>query len=172
MVLRTRMFALIGVSALLFAACGGDGDSTASSQPNSENQPTGDEAAQATVLVASSEHGDILSDSEGTTLYMFVPDENGEPTCYDDCAASWPALEATGAPSGGDGIEGSLLGTVERTDGATQVTYNDMPLYYFSGDKAAGDTNGQGISDVWWVVAPSGDPVMDKAASADDSYGG
>lgn len=159
MVLRTRMFALIGVSLLLFAACGGDDDSTGSSQPSTENQPAGDESAQETVSVASSEFGDILTDSEGATLYMFVPDENGEPTCYDDCAASWPALEATGAPSGGDGIEGSLLGTVERTDGATQVTYNDMPLYYFSGDKAAGDTNGQGISDVWWVVAPSGDPV-------------
>lgn len=165
--MRTRVSALVVVSVLLLAACGGD-DPDPVSQPDDQSQPADDEsppaddaAAEATLLVASSELGDILTDAEGMTLYMFMPDENGEPTCYDDCAATWPALEAEGDPTAGDGVDRSLLGTVERTDGATQVTYNDMPLYYFAQDEAAGDTNGQGVGDVWWVVAPSGEPVME-----------
>jgi predicted lipoprotein with Yx(FWY)xxD motif len=58
-----------------------------------------------------------------------------------------------------------MLGTVERDDGTTQVTYNDLPLYYFSGDQAAGDLEGQGLNDVWWVLSPEGEPVKDKAAA-------
>jgi predicted lipoprotein with Yx(FWY)xxD motif len=92
-----------------------------------------------------------------------VPDqqEDGKPTCYDDCAQTWPALEAQGEPVAGDGIDESLLGRVERTDGATQVTYNDLPLYHYSGDEAAGDTNGQGLSDVWWLLSPDGEPLKE-----------
>lgn len=59
-----------------------------------------------------------------------------------------PPLEANGEPTAGPELDGALLGAVERTDGSTQVTYNDLPLYLFSGDEAAGDTNGQGLNDV------------------------
>ena len=95
------------------------------------------------------------------TLYVFFADTDGTSTCYDDCAASWPAFVAAGevkAGGGGD-IDESLLGTTERDDGTLQVTFNDQPLYYFSGDAAAGDTNGQGIGDVWYVVSPAGDAI-------------
>jgi predicted lipoprotein with Yx(FWY)xxD motif len=117
----------------------------------------------ARVSVATTDLGDVLVDQDGMTLYMFVPDQqkDGKPTCYGDCAEAWPALE--GGESGalpGEGADESLLGTVERTDGAQQVTYNDLPLYHFSGDKKAGDVNGQGLSDVWWVVDSAGDPIM------------
>jgi predicted lipoprotein with Yx(FWY)xxD motif len=164
--MRTRFSVLVVISFLLLAACGGDDPAPVSqpdqSQPTEVESPPPDEATAAgTVLVAGSDLGDILTDAEGMTLYMFMPDENGEPTCYDDCAATWPPLEAEGDPIAGDGVDRSLLGTVERTDGAAQVTYNDMPLYYFAPDEAAGDTNGQGVGDVWWVVSPSGDPITE-----------
>ena len=52
------------------------------------------------------------------------------------------------------------------------MSYNDLPLYYFSGDKAAGDASGQGLNDVWWVMSPEGEPIMDKAKKAGDKEDG
>jgi predicted lipoprotein with Yx(FWY)xxD motif len=148
---------LVVACALLFAACGGDEDEP--SAGGGQDQPQ--EEAAATIEVTSASMGDILADPDGNTLYMFVPDQenNGEPTCYDDCAAAWPAFEAMGDLTAGEGLDQSLLASVERTDGTTQVTYNDLPLYYFSGDEAPGDTNGQGLMDVWYVVSSEGEPV-------------
>lgn len=131
-------------------------------QDQTEEQDQAEEEGAATVATADSEFGTILVDAEGNSLYMFVPDEEeGEPTCYDDCAATWPPLEATGEATAGGGLDASLLGTVQRTDGSTQVTYNDLTLYLFSGDEAPGDTNGQGLNDVWWLVSADGEPVME-----------
>ena len=160
-----RTLTLVAACVLLFAACGGDEDGTEAGggQTPADGAETTQpqEEAAATVEVESASLGDILADADGNTLYMFMPDQqqNGEPTCYDDCAQAWPAFEAEGDLVAGEGLDQSLLGSVERTDGATQVTYNDLPLYYFSGDDAAGDTNGQGLMDVWYVVSPEGEPV-------------
>lgn len=151
-----RTMTLVAACVLLFAACGGDEE-----EPSAGGQDQPQEEAAATIEVASASLGDILADPDGNTLYMFVPDqeEDGEPTCYDDCAEAWPAFEATGDLTAGEGLDQSLLASVDRTDGTSQVTYNDLPLYYFSGDEAAGDTNGQGLMDVWYVVSPEGEPV-------------
>jgi predicted lipoprotein with Yx(FWY)xxD motif len=159
-----RTLTLLAACVLLLAACGGDEDGTEAGggqSPADEAETQPQEEAAATIEVSSASQGDILADAEGQTLYMFVPDQqqNGEPTCYDDCAQAWPAFEATSELVAGEGLDQSLLGSVERTDGATQVTYNDLPLYYFSGDEAAGDTNGQGLNDVWYVVSPEGRPI-------------
>jgi predicted lipoprotein with Yx(FWY)xxD motif len=149
-----RLFALIA-TAFLLAACGGD-----EAEPATGGEQDM-EAEVATVEAATSDLGDILVDADGNTLYMFMPDqEAGEPTCYDDCAESWPALEASGDLIAGDGVDQAMLGTIGRTDGGEQVTYNDLPLYYFSGDESAGDAKGQGLNDVWWVLSPDGEPVM------------
>ena len=87
-----------------------------------------------------------------------MPDaQGGEPTCYDECAANWPAF--TASVDAGDGVDAALLATATRTDGGEQVVYNDWPLYYFIGDEAPGDTNGQGLNDIWWVVDAAGEAV-------------
>ena len=62
----------------------------------------------------------------------------------------------------GHGLDAEDFKTVARTDGAMQVTFYDMPLYYFADDTTAGDVNGQGFGDKWWVVAPSGEPIKTK----------
>ena len=59
----------------------------------------------------------------------------------------------------GEGVDVTLLGTITRDDGSTQVTYNGWPLYYFHEDVAAGDTNGQGVEGVWFLVSPEGEAV-------------
>jgi predicted lipoprotein with Yx(FWY)xxD motif len=100
--------------------------------------------------------GSFLVDSKGMTLYLFTTDTPKTSTCYGGCATAWPPLLTTGAPLAGTGVNATLLGTTTRTDGTTQVTYNGWPLYYFASDKAAGDTKGEGIQNVWYVVTPEG----------------
>lgn len=140
-------------------------------EPAGEATPTEPaDAPDATVAVADSDLGEVLVDAEGMTLYMFDPDEQGDPTCYDDCAGTWPPLVADGEPVAGDGVDAGLLGTVERTDGSTQVTYDGWPLYYFAADAAAGDTNGQGVNDVWWVMSPDGAPQRSTADATESTY--
>jgi predicted lipoprotein with Yx(FWY)xxD motif len=148
---RTTLSALLAI-ALVLGACASDDATTTTAAAS-----TTAAAAGASVVVASTDLGDILQDGDGRTLYLFNPDAQGDPTCYDDCADAWPAL--TEEVSAGDGADGSLLSTATRTDGGVQVTYNGWPLYYFSGDVAPGDTNGQGLNEVWWVVDATGTAV-------------
>jgi predicted lipoprotein with Yx(FWY)xxD motif len=137
-----------------------------------EDDASGDEAGAATVDVASVELGDVLVDGEGFTLYVFDPDEQGESTCYQECASSWPPLVTDGEPQAGDGVEADLLSTTSREDGAEQVTYDGWPLYRWAGDDAPGDMTGHGVQDVWWVVAPSGEPVRDGSDGQEEPSSG
>jgi len=100
--------------------------------------------------------GSILTDANDMTLYIFTNDTPNTSKCYSACANAWPPLLTSGAPTGGTGTTASMLGTTMRSDGLTQVTYNGWPLYYFAGDKAAGDTNGEGKGGVWYVITPDG----------------
>ena len=113
--------------------------------------------AGAVIQVASTDLGDMVVDADGNSLYLFAPDDQGDSTCYDQCEANWPPL--VGDVTAGEGLDAELLGSTTRSDGSEQVTYNGWPLYYFAGDAAPGDTNGQGISGVWFVVSPEGDAI-------------
>lgn len=134
--------------------------SSTTEAPATTTQPT---EAGGVVMVADSSFGPILVDGDGNTLYLFMPDNQSESVCYDQCEANWPPL--VDAIQAGEGIEGALLGTAARSDGSDQVTYNGWPLYYFANDAAPGDTNGQGINDVWYVVDPQGDLIGPSAAA-------
>jgi predicted lipoprotein with Yx(FWY)xxD motif len=130
--------ALIPLSAMAVAACGGA--SAATSPPASSSRPTAQtsRAASATVGVANSGLGSILVDSHGRTLYLWQADTGPKSTCSGACAAAWPPLMTNRAPTAGRGAKASLLGTTKRSDGAEQVTYNQHPLYLFTGDTASG----------------------------------
>lgn len=140
-----------------------DGADTADDADDAGDDAEGGDDAMATgtVAVGSTDLGEILVDTEGMTLYVYDPDAQGESTCYDQCATAWPPLLVAGEPGAGDGVDDSLLGTTERTDGTVQVTYNDWPLYYWAQDAAAGDTTGQAVNDVWWVLDATGEPIRD-----------
>ena len=98
--------------------------------------------------------GDFLVDAKGMTLYMYNKDTPGVSNCVGSCLTAWPALAATTDMLAGAGVPGKL-GSITRADGAKQVTYNDMPLYYYGGDKAPGDTTGQGVGGVWYMMSPT-----------------
>lgn len=111
--------------------------------------------------------GTILADSKNKTLYVFAKDTKpGESACYGGCATAWPPLTTTGNPTLASGVPGTL-GTITRTDGTKQVTYNGKPLYYYAKDEDDEDAYGQGIGGVWSVVMPAaaGTPVASPAAS-------
>jgi predicted lipoprotein with Yx(FWY)xxD motif len=114
----------------------------------------------ATVGVSQNDElGDFLVDADGMTLYLFTKDTENTSTCYDDCASAWPPLLTDGDPTATAGLDAALLGTTDRTDGATQVTYGGWPLYYWVKDQAPGDTTGQDVGEVWYVVSPAGEAV-------------
>lgn len=126
-----------------------------------EDDADAGEAGAADVQVGSTELGDVLVDADGMTLYLFTNDSDGQSACYDDCAAAWPPLTVDAEPEAGDEVDAGLLGTTERDDGATQVTYDGSPLYTWASDSEPGDVTGQGVNDVWFVVAPDGEAIMD-----------
>lgn len=144
---------------LVLGACGGGDAGSAGAGEGGGSAGASSSGTGAIVQVAEVDLGSILVGPEGRTLYVFLQDTGTESTCYAECETNWPPLMATDAPEAGDGVDASLLGTTERTDGSTQVTYAGHPLYYFGGDQAAGDTNGEGIGDVWFVVSPQGKAV-------------
>jgi predicted lipoprotein with Yx(FWY)xxD motif len=158
--------ALIPLSALAVAACGGD--AATASRPASTSTPTA-KTASATVDVAKSGLGPILVDSEGRTLYLWQADTEPKSTCSDACATAWPPLLTTGAPTAGSGAKASLLGTTKRSDGAEQVTYHQHPLYLFTGDTASGQTTGQGSTGFgapWYVLSPGGNQITGSASTS------
>ena len=106
-----------------------------------------------------SDLGQILTDADGFTVYLFTNDEQGSgaSACEGDCIAAWPAVGELTSPSGA--LDTDLVGSIERSDGTIQATYNGWPLYRFANDAAAGDTNGQGVNDVWWVLDVDGNAV-------------
>lgn len=166
----TSLAGLAVGAALIVGAC-----SSAASTPTPTDTPAASAAAAASIDSASATAtvagassltigttnsptlGQYLTGLNGMTLYVFTKDTAGNSTCTGSCATNWPPLVlAAGAtvapPTGATG----KFATIARADGTMQVTYNDMPLYYFAGDSAAGDTTGQGKSGVWFVAPLSG----------------
>ena len=189
----TKTLALIAVSAAIVAACSGSATSidptrppypmaTPASSPASSPAPTqGGTGAQATpapshassgtaVHLGATGLGRVLVDAKGLTLYLWAHDTTSKSTCSGDCAQYWPPLTTGGAPVAGTGVNGSLLGTTKRADGAMQVTYAGHPLYHFVQDAKPGDTNGEGLTGFggrWDPVSSAGGPVQKMAAMGD-----
>ena len=109
--------------------------------------------------LAQSDLGQILTDADGYTVYLFTNDEQGAGTsaCEGDCIAAWPVVGEITSPSGA--LDADLVGSIERSDGTIQATYNGWPLYRFANDEVIGDTNGQGVNDIWWVIDAEGNAV-------------
>jgi predicted lipoprotein with Yx(FWY)xxD motif len=157
--------AVIPLAALAIAACGGGGSAATAATQNTSS------GASATVGVANSSLGSILVNSTGRTLYLFKADSATSSACAGACATAWPPLLATGKASAGSGLIASKLGTITRSGGNHQVTYNGHPLYLYVGDKKPGDVTGQGVTAfgaAWFVLSPAGNEI----SAAPPSSGG
>jgi predicted lipoprotein with Yx(FWY)xxD motif len=158
---------VIATMALLGTACGEAGGAGGGMYGGGAPSPNGPAADTATIGTADTHLGTVLVDADGHTLYLFEEDTGSSSTCIDGCVTSWPPLVAEGAPTAGEGATGQL-GTTTRDDGTDQVTYAGHPLYRYSGDAAPGETNGQGLGEMWFVVAPDGTAIT--ATGMDDPY--
>jgi predicted lipoprotein with Yx(FWY)xxD motif len=177
----TYAFALLAVAAALaIAGCGssgsssssgstsaggayGSGGSTGATTASSEAPKPAGEIANVS-LAKVGDLGMVLVDSKGFTLYDFHKDKGGKSACYGNCAVDWPPLMTSGAPTAGNGANGGMLGTVERTDGTTQVTYNGHPLYTYILDKKPGEGNGndaKAFGGQWYALMGNGEEAPD-----------
>lgn len=91
--------------------------------------------------------GKIVADDTGMTVYLFKKDEKGVSNCYDNCATAWPPFMAASSDE-----EKGPFTKIARKDGAMQWAHNGWPLYLWQGDAIVGDTTGEGVGDVWYVI--------------------
>jgi predicted lipoprotein with Yx(FWY)xxD motif len=125
-------------------------------------------AGNAPVSLRTTQLGAILVNAKGHTLYLFTGDKSARSSCAGACAKYWPPAVVPAKPTGGAGVKAALLGTILRSDGRRQLTYNHHPLYGFSLDKQAGQANGQGstaFGGQWWAVSSKGSPVRKRATA-------
>jgi predicted lipoprotein with Yx(FWY)xxD motif len=176
-------------AAALAAGCGSSSTTTsttatAASQPavtatqaasaatGSSGTPNAGSATGTTIGVKHSKFGTILAAGPNhMTVYLFEADNGGHSTCSGECAAAWPPVTTGGRPQTSGSASASHLGTITRSDGTRQVTYNGHPLYFFAEDKDGGDAYGQGSKAFgagWYVMAPSGNKVDDDSHSGGD----
>jgi predicted lipoprotein with Yx(FWY)xxD motif len=134
---------------------------TASSAPASS--PAAEPQGSVELKVADSKLGRIVVDAKGMTVYYFTKDvkDSGKSNCTGECIAAWPPVLAQSDSPKVEGVTGTV-GTIPTPEGKKQITINGMPIYYWVNDKAPGDTTGQDVNKVWYVVAPNGDMIKNK----------
>jgi predicted lipoprotein with Yx(FWY)xxD motif len=167
--------AALAIVALAIAGCGGGGDNVKASAPAASMKASAPSGKGAAVDVRTSGLGTYLVDSQGRTLYLFEKDTGKKSMCSGACASLWPPSTTSGHPKAGSKVDAALLGTSTRSDGTSQLTYNGHPLYRYSGDTAAGDTNGQDLTTFgggWYVVSPAGQKIEGHATTSTTSGGG
>lgn len=176
--MNVKWLATAGLAAvtLTAAACGssssagtsgsGSGSSPASSQAASP--ATASTALKTTKIMGTT----VLTNAKGFTLYWFAPDTSTTSNCNGACAQVWPPVK--GPATAGSGVTGKL-GTIKRSDGTIQATYNGHPLYTYTADTAPGQANGNGINasgGVWHEVTASGGAAPKSTKSSSGGGGG
>ncbi len=159
-----RRVLLVGVAGVLgLTACSSSNNGGGSTTPAGGSSPASSAASStapstgttAKVSVATTDKGKVLTGPNGHALYTYDPDTSTASNCTSQCATNWPPL--VGSPSAGAGLSASDLGTIARTDGSTQVTYDGHPLYYYVKDMDAEDMYGDGVKGVWHLAKEGSD---------------
>jgi predicted lipoprotein with Yx(FWY)xxD motif len=178
-----RIRKILGVAglatmALTVAACGSSASSSSpAAQSSSPAAPAssaaaagaGSSAGSASLLTATVNGTKVLTNAKGFVVYWFAPDTPTSSKCSGSCATYWPPV--TGSVTAGSGVTGTL-GTITRSDGTKQATYDGHPLYTYAGDTSPGQAKGNGLNvsgGLWYEMTVSG---ATPAASASAKSGG
>lgn len=123
------------------------------------------EQIQAVAVEESEQYGQYLVASDGRAVYLYFEDSQGRSNCTGECAEIWPpVLAESGEPQVDDpSIDQSKLGTIQREDGSTQVTYDGHPLYFYAQDSGPGEATGQGVNNEWALITVEGEAVQSRA---------
>jgi len=182
---------IAGIAAIgLLAACGSSNPSNpaagstpastataAASTPATSASMTASAAAASSSTVLKTEHsslGTVLTDAQGMTVYWFAADHGTTSACSGACAAAWPPVIGMPTAAAGVTLTGTL-GTITRSNGAKQATYNGHPLYTFKADTAPGQVNGNkvtGFGAAWYAItigASSGGSTAPTSSSTSTS---
>jgi predicted lipoprotein with Yx(FWY)xxD motif len=166
--MRTMPLLLV-IAAVAVAGCGDDdggsaasdmpGDSAAKKDGGSTEKADGAPAAPGTTItLRDSNFGPMLFDANKQAIYVFERDGRNRTVCYGECAEAWPPVFTKGRPRAGKGVRASLLGTIKRRDGRTQVTYSGKPLYFYAhedpGVVLCHNVNLNG--GYWWAIGADG----------------
>ncbi|HET9970204.1 MAG TPA: hypothetical protein VFQ68_18370 [Streptosporangiaceae bacterium] len=159
--------------ALTVSACGSSGSAT--STPAAGASSASPAAGGSTVSQTTVGGQQVLTDSKGMVLYWFAIDTPTTSKCEGSCLTFWPVVP--GPVTAGSGVTGTL-GTITRSDGSKQATYDGHPLYTYAGDKSPGQNNGNGVNvsgGLWWEMTVNGStpaPAAKSSASATTAGGG
>ena len=144
-----------------------EGESTTSSAAALARRPASEAglrvpATRARIVAKASAFGRVLFDANGQVVYVFENDRRDQSNCTSDaCVEAWPPVLTRQKPSAGNGVRTHLLGTIRRSDGRLQVTYNGRPLYFYE-HEGPGEIRCHNVDlngGLWWVVTPRGKPA-------------
>lgn len=159
------MVAGAAVAVLIASAC-------AAYSPAAAPATQGTHGSAAVLSTANGANGSYLVGPSGRAVYLWMADTSSTSNCSGPCAAAWPPVTTSGAPTASGAAIAGEVGTTTRSDGAVQATYHGHPLYFYSGDSGAGQTNGQGLNEFggqWWLVAPAGTALTAAGSAAPSS---
>jgi predicted lipoprotein with Yx(FWY)xxD motif len=157
----------VAAAAAVLAACGSSGTSSAGGGSTSTGSPAA--ATAGSLKTATIGGATLLTDAKGFAVYSFAPDTMTKSDCDGACAAAWPPVK--GPVTAGAGLTGQL-GTIKRSDGSTQATYNGHPLYTFVKDTGPDTDTGNGLDafgGLWHALTASGSAAPAPAPSGSSS---
>ena len=168
--MNKRWLAPAGLAALMITACGSSTSSTSSGTPSAAAPASSAPAAASSALKTATIGGvTVLTNAKGFTLYWFAPDTPTTSKCTGSCTTYWPPVKGAVSASG---VKGTF-GTIKRSDGSIQATFDGHPLYTYVGDTAPGQAKGNGLNlsgGVWHEITTSGSAVV--SSSSGGSGGG
>ena len=159
----------IAATAAILAACSSSGTSAAGGSSTSTSTGSPAAATAGSLKTATIGGATVLTNSKGFTLYSFAPDTPAKSNCNGACAQNWPPVQG---PATASGVTGTF-GTIKRSDGSVQATFDGHPLYTFVGDTAPGQAKGNGLNvagGLWHEVTTSG--TAPAGSSSSGSGGG
>ncbi|MGZ4531307.1 MAG: COG4315 family predicted lipoprotein [Mycobacteriaceae bacterium] len=179
---RVLVGATVITAGLLLVSCGSEPSARQTAQPQtsktsatkpgppteSDPAPTPATTSSSTggagglaITTAGSDFGRMLFDRRGQAIYLFDRETTSRPQCYGACATAWPPVLTHGPPRATSAVREGLLGTTERADGSSQVTYAGHPLYYYAHEEPhqVFCHNVTEFGGRWLVVTPDGTPA-------------
>ena len=160
----------VAAAAAVLAACSSSGTSSSSGSSGSGSSSPASAAAGG-LKTATIGGATVLTTASGFTLYSFAPDTSTTSTCNGTCAQNWPPVKG---PTTASGVNGTF-GTIKRSDGSVQATFDGHPLYTFAGDTAPGQNKGNGLTvngGLWNEITTSGTAPAGSSSAGSTGGGG